>query len=243
MKLDVVKKNGLCRRCLSNWGRPHSPKDCRAPACSKCKGDHNALICPSPSGSVQVHATGFVDIYRDRDVFDDLDPQIMMLTVDEDEQGMLGEGEEEIGQYYVGETVIEEYTEDDIIFEDPDEPVNHFCINFVEDTLQCDIIGRCSQSQGTTTDNGNREVTMPGVERISSKEAMGELKSDDTKPTGQKGGRRPLMAEGVDSLRTSASRESNIKPGYKNTEGTTICKVNTIHQRINIQLLPMGLPN
>ena len=38
------------------------------------------------------------------------------------------------------------------------------------------------------------------------------------------------MTEGVDSLRTNASSESNIKPGHKNTEGTTICKVNATHQ-------------
>ena len=107
----------------------------------------------------------------------------MMLTMDEGEQGILGGSEDEMGQYYVGETIIEEYTEDDIIFEDPDEPVNHFCINLVEDTLQINTVGRYSQLQGTSTDNGEREETMPEVERICSKDAMGELKSDDTKPT------------------------------------------------------------
>ena len=76
------------------------------------------IICPAPSGSVQIHATGFVDIYKDRDVFDDLDPQIMMLTMEGGEEGILGGNGDEMGQYYVGETVIEEYTEDDIIFED-----------------------------------------------------------------------------------------------------------------------------
>ena len=47
------------------------------------------LICPAPSGSVQIHATGFVDIYKDRDVFDDLDQQIMMLTTEGGEEGIL----------------------------------------------------------------------------------------------------------------------------------------------------------
>merc|ERR1711942_295325 len=154
----------------------------------------------------------------------------MMLTMDGGEEGILGGNEDEMGQYYVGETVTEEYTEDDIIFEDPDEPVNHFCINFIEDTLHCNATGRSSQSQETSRNNGDREVIMPEVGRISSKEAMGELKSDDTKPTGQKGGGRHLMTERVDSLITSASSESNIKPGHKNTEGTTICKVSAIHQ-------------
>ena len=45
------------------------------------------LICPAPSGSVQIHATGFVDIYKDREVFDDLDQQIMMLTMEGGEEG------------------------------------------------------------------------------------------------------------------------------------------------------------
>ena len=66
---------------------------------------------------------------------------------------------------------------------------------------------------------------MPKVERICSKDAMGELKSDDTKPTGQKVSGGHLMTEAADSLRTNAGSESNIKSGYKNTEGTTICKV------------------
>ena len=45
------------------------------------------LICPAPNGSIQIHATGFVDIYEDRDVFDDLDQQIMMLTTEGGEEG------------------------------------------------------------------------------------------------------------------------------------------------------------
>merc|ERR1711942_474122 len=113
----------------------------------------------------------------------------MMLTMEGGEEGILTADGDEMGQYYVGEAVIEEYTEDDIIFEDPDEPVNHFCINFIEDTLQGNAMGRSSQSQETSRNNGDREVTMPEVGRISSKEAMGELKSDDTKPTRQKGGK------------------------------------------------------
>ena len=97
MKLDVVKKNNLCRRCLSNWQPPHSPKECRAPPCGKCKGDHNTLICPNPTETTQVHATAFteeepevvVDIYKDKDVFDDLDQQIMMITTQGGEEGIL----------------------------------------------------------------------------------------------------------------------------------------------------------
>ena len=176
MKLDVVKKNGLCRRCLSNWGPPHSPKDCRAPACNKCKGDHNMLICPAPSGSIQIHATGFVDIYKNKGVFDDLDPQIMMLATEKDEDQTIQANNEEVGQFYIGETSEEEYTEDDMRFEDPEEPVNNFCINFIEDTLQIDTIGIHSQSQETSMDNGEIEETMPEGERICSKDAMGELK-------------------------------------------------------------------
>ena len=52
------------------------------------------LICPAPSGSVQIHATGFVDIYKDRAVFDDVDQHIMMLTTEGGEEGILtGEAE------------------------------------------------------------------------------------------------------------------------------------------------------
>ena len=130
------------------------------------------LICPAPSGSVQIHATGFVDIYKDREVFDDLDQQIMMLTTQGGEEGILTVDGDQMGQYYVGETVIEEYTEDDIIFDDPDEPVNHFCINFIEDTLQINTIGVYSPSQETSIDNCETEETMPEVERICSKDAM-----------------------------------------------------------------------
>ena len=99
------------------------------------------LICPAPSGSIQIHATGFVDIYKDRDVFDDLDQQIMMLTTEGGEEGILTAESEEVGQYYVSETQVREYTEDDIVFEDPDEPFNNFCINFVDDTLEINTIG------------------------------------------------------------------------------------------------------
>ena len=109
---------------------------CRAPPCGKCKGDHNTLICPAPSGSIQVHSTGFVDIYKDRNVFDDLDQQIMSLTTNGGEEGILTCDSDEVGQFYTSEEQITEYTEDDIVFEDPDEQFNSFCINFVEDTLE-----------------------------------------------------------------------------------------------------------
>ena len=170
MKLDVVKKNGLCRRCLSNWGTPHSPKDCRAPPCSKCKGDHHMLICPAPSGSVQVHATGFVDIYKDKDVFDDLEQQIMMLTMHGGEEGIFAGREDQVGQYYMGEAIVEEYTEDDIVFEDLEEPINHFCVNFIEDTPQPSIIGAYNLSQETSMNNTGTEETVAEEERISSKQ-------------------------------------------------------------------------
>merc|ERR1711954_454287 len=141
----------------------------------------------------------------------------MMLTTEGGEEGILTVGADEMGQYYVGETIVQEYTEDDIIFDDPDEPFNHFCINFVEDTLQIDTIGVFSHSQETSIDNQGAEETMPEVERNCSKDAMGELKSDDTKPTEQKVSGGHLMTEALDSLRTNADSESSIKPGYKNT--------------------------
>ena len=169
------------------------------------------LICPAPSGSVQIHATGFVDIYKDKDVFDDLEQQIMMLTMQGGEEGILTGREDQIGQYYMGEAVVEEYTEDDIIFEDLDEPMNHFCVNFIEDTPQVSTIGACSPSQETGMNNTGTEETVAEEERISSKGAMGELKSDDTKPTEQKVGGGHLMTEAADSLRTNAGSESNIK--------------------------------
>ena len=187
------------------------------------------LICPAPSGSVQIHATGFVDIYKDKDVFDDLEQQIMMLTMHGSEEGILTGKEDQIGQYYMGEAVVEEYTEDDIVFEDPDEPINHFCVNFIEDTPQANTIGACSTSQETSMNNKGTEETVAEEERICSKGAMGELKSDDTKPTEQKVSGGHLMTE-ADSLRTNADSEANTTTGYENTEGSPICKVNIIRQ-------------
>ena len=171
-----------------------------------------------------------VDIYKDRDVFDDLDQQIMMLTTHGGEEGILTGEQEELGQYYTSEIQVREYTEDDIVFDDPDEPFNSFCINFVDDTLEIDTIGVFSQSQETTMDNLSTEETMPEVERNSSKGTVGELKSDDTKPTEQKVTGGHLMTNTEDSLRTNADTESSIKSGHENTEGPLNCKVNTIRQ-------------
>ena len=111
MKLDVVKKNNLCRRCLSNWQALHMPKDCRAPPCGNCKGDHNTMICPKPTG---IMAVGMIeeetetipDIYGGRNVFDDIDKQIMMISTQEptvkNVEGSLGRDSQETGQYYIG---------------------------------------------------------------------------------------------------------------------------------------------
>ena len=154
----------------------------------------------------------------------------MMLTTQGGEEGILTAEPEELGQYYTSEIQVREYAEDDIVFDDPDEPFNNFCINFVDDALEINTIGVFSQSQETTIDNLIAEETMPEVERNCSKDAMGELKSDDTKPTEQKVSGGHLMTEAADSLRTNADSESSIKPGYKNTEGPLICKVNTIRQ-------------
>ena len=187
------------------------------------------LICPAPSGSVQVHATGFVDIYKDKDVFDDLEQQIMMLTMHGGEEGICTGGEDQVGQYYMGEAIVEEYMEDDIVFEDLDEPVNHFCVNFIEDMPQSGTIEAWNLSQETSMNNTGTEETVAEEERISSKGAMGELKSDDTKPTEQKVSGGHLMTE-ADSLRTNADSEATITTGYENTEGSPICKVNIIRQ-------------
>ena len=91
MKLDVIKKNNLCRRCLANWQAPHLPGECRAPPCGKCKGDHHTMICPKPTG-VQVMAAAVLeedtetipDIYGSGGVFDDIDQQVMMVSMHED---------------------------------------------------------------------------------------------------------------------------------------------------------------
>ena len=187
------------------------------------------LICPAPSGSVQIHATGFVDIYKDKDVFDDLEQQIMMLTMHGGEEGICTGGEDQVGQYYMGEAIVEEYMEDDIVFEDLDEPVNHFCVNFIEDIPQAREVEAWNLSQGTSVNNMATEETVAEEERISSKGAMGELKSDDTKPTEQKVGGGHLMTE-ADSLRTNADSEANTTTGYENIEGSPIRKVNTIRQ-------------
>ena len=200
------------------------------------------LICPAPSGSVQVHATGFVDIYKDKDVFDDLEQQIMMLTMHAGEEGIYTGGEDHVGQYYMGEAAVEEYMEDDIVFEDLDEPVNHFCVNFIEDIPQAREVEAWNLSQGTSVNNMATEETVAEEERISSKGAMGELKSDDTKPTEQKVGGGHLMTE-ADSLRTNADSKADTITGYENTQGSQFCKVNTIRQADqNSEALWMGKP-
>ena len=77
--------------------------------------------------------------------------------------------------------------------------------------------------------NKGTEETVAEEERICSKGAMGELKSDDTKPTEQKVSGGHLMTE-ADSLRTNADSEADTTTGYENTEGSSICKVNIIRQ-------------
>ena len=130
------------------------------------------LICPAPSGSVQVHATGFVDIYKGKDVFDDLEQQIMMLTTHTGEDGLSSGREDHVGQYYMGEAVVEEYLEDDIVFEDLDEPVNHFCVNFMEDIPHGRALEGWSLSQETGVNNMATEETVLEEERNGSKGAM-----------------------------------------------------------------------
>ena len=79
-------------------------------------------------------------------------------------------------------------------------------------------------------DNLLTEETMPEVEQNSSKGTVGELKSDDTKPTEQKVTGGHLMTNTEDSLRTNTDTKSSIKSGHENTEGPLNCKVNTIRQ-------------
>ena len=71
-KQDSVKKNQLCRKCLKHTRVPHLAKDCKAPNCAKCGGDHNTLICNNPTGKQELHAiagapTG--NLYGDGDIY------------------------------------------------------------------------------------------------------------------------------------------------------------------------------
>ena len=49
-KQDIVKKYNLGRKCLKFMRIPHLARECRAPNCSKCGGDHNKTICNNPTG-------------------------------------------------------------------------------------------------------------------------------------------------------------------------------------------------
>ena len=100
----------------------------------------------------------------------------------------------------------------------------------MDDTLQINTIGVFSQSQETSIDNYEEEETMPEVERNCSKDAMGELKSDDTKPTEQRVSEGHTITEPADRLGTAADNESSVESGCKDTEGTPNGKVNIISQ-------------
>ena len=154
----------------------------------------------------------------------------MMLTTSEGEVHTLAEEGNQLGQYYTSEIVNYDCGEEEIVFDDPGEPCNYFCVNFVDDTLEIDTIGVFSQSHETTMDNHPTQETMPEVDKDSSKGAVGELKSDDTKPTEQKVTGEHLMTNTEDSLRTNVDTEASIKSGHENTEGPLNCKVNTIRQ-------------
>ena len=241
MKLDVIKKNNLCRRCLSNWQAPHLPTECRAPTCGKCKGDHHTIICPKPTG-MQVMAAAIIeedtetipDIYGNGGVFDDIDQQVMMVSTHEDAtkkiDGLTSQDTEELGQYYVGSSESHEYYEDEIIIEDTAEPFNCFSVNFVEDTLQTDTIGMYAGMQETSGTNQPTEEITIEEDRKRSKDIMGELKSDATKPTERKIPGGPLTGNASDSLRNNDSYKAGSKPGQENIKGAFNDKVNTISQ-------------
>ena len=155
------------------------------------------MICPKPTG-MQVMAAGMTeeetetiaDIYGRRDVFDDIDQQVMMISTQEptmkNVEGSIGQDSQETGQYYIGNTDNPEYYEEELIFEDTSEPFNCFSINFVDDTLEIDTIGLYTGVQETSVNNHFTEEIMVEEDRNRSKGIMGELKLDATKPTEQK---------------------------------------------------------
>ena len=55
-KQDIVKKNQLCRKCLRKPPIPHMARDCKAPNCAKCNGDHNTSICNNQTGTQELHS-------------------------------------------------------------------------------------------------------------------------------------------------------------------------------------------
>ena len=164
---------------------------------------------------------------------------LKMLTTHGGEEGILTGQEDEMSQHYM---TIEEYAEDHTAFEDPQEPVNHFCINFVEDTLQIDSIGVYRMSHETSIDNRETEETVLEAERIDTKGDMRELKSNDTQAAEQKGNEGHPATE-MDSLRTNANNEPTIKPEYGNTEDSLIHKVKTDREMVqyNEPLCPAKL--
>ena len=82
------------------------------------------------------------DIYGG--VFDDINRQVMMISMHESGKATEGSTKEvvqEVGQYYMGTTADKEHYGEQMGLVDATEPVNCFSINFVEDTLQIDTIG------------------------------------------------------------------------------------------------------
>merc|ERR1711867_25750 len=86
-KQDIVKKNQLCRKCLRRPPIPHLAKDCKAPNCEKCGGDHNTQICNKPQGTQELHSINVSkDLYTTDDIYGEQDESVVQAIAKEYEQ-------------------------------------------------------------------------------------------------------------------------------------------------------------
>merc|ERR1712240_241795 len=97
-KQDIVKKNQLCRKCLKRPRIPHLARDCRAPNCGKCGGEHNTSICPNPTGTQEIHSTQREitgDLYNTDDIYGEQNESMVQALMQQDEQFNQDQGYEQ----------------------------------------------------------------------------------------------------------------------------------------------------
>merc|ERR1712240_107358 len=110
-KQDIVKKNQLCRKCLKRPRIPHLARDCRAPNCGKCGGEHNTSICPNPTGTQEIHSTQREitgDLYNTDDIYGEQNESMVQALVQQDEQFSQSQGYE---QHMIAQGTFDKYNE------------------------------------------------------------------------------------------------------------------------------------
>ena len=97
--------------------------------------------------------------------------------------------------------------------------MNHFCVSFVEDTLQINSIGLYNVSQETSIDNRQTNEASQEAEQSDTEKDVREPRANATQTPDRIGNKEHPVAE-ADSLRTWENREPTIREGYGNKEDT-----------------------